>query len=72
MVALCSTEAAVTINHAKLRTEDLTMQELYYVGVKYIYHYCDSEYNFPFISFFFQNMPWFHINLVFIYLKPPL
>jgi hypothetical protein len=67
MEAQRSTEASVTINHAKLRREDLTLQEMYYDGIKSNYHYCDSGYNLPFINFF-QNMAWFHINFVFIYL----
>jgi hypothetical protein len=67
MEALRSIETSGTINHAKLRTEDLALQQLYYGGVRCNYHYFDSEYSLPFINFF-QNMAW----SVFIYNKPPL
>jgi len=74
METLRSTEMSVTsatINNAKLRTEDSTLQKLYYDGARCNCRYFDSEYNLPFINFF-QDMYWFRINILCIYCKPPL
>jgi hypothetical protein len=52
MEAPRSAETSVPTNHAKPLTEDSTLQEMHYDGVKCNYHYFDSEYNLPFINFF--------------------